>query len=53
MIYKCSICGGEVDHVVLTVNPPINRYACRSCGEVKHEPTRSPDPITINMEDKT
>ena len=32
IIYTCPECGGDLDGIVLTSNPPIYKMRCRICG---------------------
>ena len=37
MEIKCKECGGTIEHVLLTVLPPIHKYTCKKCGRIVEE----------------
>lgn len=49
--YKCSVCGGEVTHMVLLCIPPINKYECGRCG-LKKQIREEVVEVIVNMEAK-
>lgn len=34
-IEKCEICGGLIQNIALTSNPPIYKKICENCGEIE------------------
>jgi len=48
--YICSVCGGDVQLVSLTVNPPIPQYTCLRCGRVRQDKPRIASPTVIEMD---
>lgn len=49
MTLQCSECGGCVIHLILTVDPPKDKWECQKCGRVKVKPRARIAPETVDM----
>ena len=45
----CPNCGGRLQHITYTVDPPIPGVVCYSCGYRAEGKQHFPDPETFNL----